>query len=341
MQRHIYLAFAFVLFSISFSCGGETRGPTLRVGDEPSPVSEVDAGSAPPPPATAPSAPTVTIDDAPDFSVGFENSAHASITQVDLPCGTDCVDVEAVAHGGTAPYHFQWTDGSSDAVRHLCPGKSTTFSVSATDTAVQASEFGHGARTKNVVLIVQKLGCVDAAVSPIAAAPDAGTPTMCLLPPSPPCDLGGGNVLPEDVTVDVPGATTVYFAHGAMLPAGRYRISYVDGCNTYGIGVGWTVHAAKGDPGTGNCSIVGDNGPFLLTPGTELWPETGDGEAQTYPECVTFNCKLAPVDFDFPGGKLGVLRDGGTALGAIDDATGAEAGGRSPTFRLTRLDACP
>jgi hypothetical protein len=152
--------------------------------------------------------------------------------------------------------------------------------------------------------------------------------------------LGTGITLPEDVTVKL-DATIQYYAGGAALPAGRYRLSYVDGCNTYGVLIGWSVHAAISQ-GIGSCSLVGDDGmPFLVTPGTELYPPMGVGEVATYAECVAANCQLPPVEFDFKGGKLGVIRDGGGAFGAVDDASGDSAGGRNPTFRLTRLDPCP
>jgi hypothetical protein len=117
------------------------------------------------------------------------------------------------------------------------------------------------------------------------------------------------------LTVDVPGASVRYFAGGAALPAGRYRLAYVDGCNSYGIGVGWAVHGARSILGVFSCSLIGDDGnAFAFTPGTELY---------------------------FAGGKLGILRDGGGVLGAIDDLGGEYEGGRSPTFRLSLLGACP
>ena len=64
------------------------------------------------------------------------------------------------------------------------------------------------------------------------------------------------------------------------------------------------------------------------------------GAYPTYAECVAANCDVPPVDFDYAGGKLGLLREPGGALGAIDDLDGSDQGGRAPTFRLTRLDAC-
>jgi hypothetical protein len=64
-----------------------------------------------------------------------------------------------------------------------------------------------------------------------------------------------------------------------------------------------------------------------------------DGAFTSYAACVAANCSVPPLDFDHAGGKLGILRDGVT-VGAIDDVGGETQGGRSPTFRLSRLDPC-
>ena len=46
---------------------------------------------------------------------------------------------------------------------------------------------------------------------------------------------------------------------------------------------------------------------------------------------------IAPVDFDFAGGKLGVIAND---LAAGDNTTGESAGGVSPMWRITLLSAC-
>jgi hypothetical protein len=144
--------------------------------------------------------------------------------------------------------------------------------------------------------------------------------------------------LPEDLTVlllDTPS----YFAGGAPLPAGRYRLTYVDGCYTIGDPAvyGWAVHFLKAS-GLG-CSLIGaDAKPLMFTPGIE--GITIPPALDTYAHCVAANCKEPPLDFDFAGGKLGLLRNGGTPFAEFDDLDGTTAGGRNPTFRLTRLDPC-
>jgi hypothetical protein len=48
--------------------------------------------------------------------------------------------------------------------------------------------------------------------------------------------------------------------------------------------------------------------------------------------------RTALVDFDFAGGKLGVLAND---LAAGDNTTGESAGGVSPAWRITYLSGCP
>lgn len=90
--------------------------------------------------------------------------------------------------------------------------------------------------------------------------------------------------------------------------------------------------------------VANDTEILGLTPGTvgifDSDDETLGGAFTNYEDCVAANCEQPPIDFDFAGGTLGVQRDGGGVLGAVDDAGGEMVGGRSPTFRLTRLDGC-
>jgi hypothetical protein len=148
-------------------------------------------------------------------------------------------------------------------------------------------------------------------------------------------------MLPEDITVKLVDEQQ-YFAGGADLPAGRYRLTYLDGCFNYGVPVatlGWTVHLIKA-AGFG-CELIGaDGGVLMPTPGTD-GDSIAAGAFETYAKCVDANCGQAPLDFDFAGGKLGVARNGGTAFAEFDDSDGSDMGGRGPTFRLSRLDPCP
>ena len=45
----------------------------------------------------------------------------------------ECVDLIASAIGGTAPLTYSWSNGSTDEVATVCPGSTTSFSVTVTD----------------------------------------------------------------------------------------------------------------------------------------------------------------------------------------------------------------
>jgi hypothetical protein len=163
-------------------------------------------------------------------------------------------------------------------------------------------------------------------------APDAGT-----------CDLGGGVILPEEITVAV--AATQYFARGISLPAGRYRVAYVDGCRKFNAFGGWTVHGTPASitRATAYTIITDDGAPLQTAPGTfGLLAGAGAdpyGAFETYAECVAANREQPALDLDFAGGMLGIVDgDDGTPF---DDVTGESEGGRNPTFDLSRLDPCP
>ena len=181
--------------------------------------------------------------------------------------------------------------------------------------------------------------------------PTPSSPECSQLAQIPQCNLGGGIVLPEDKTAE-PADVVQYFAKGAALPSGRYELAYVDGCGKYEVNdaippeyiPGWTVHATQADivTGSGACWLVGDaNALVALAPGS-IGIGVGAGTFpfsafETYDQCVAANCTSAAFDFDFAGGVLGVR----LGIGLLFTYTsGDTAGGRNPTFRLSRLDPC-
>jgi hypothetical protein len=87
-----------------------------------------------------------------------------TIQVVTLACAGDCVDVEAVASGGNAPYAFAWTDGETNAKRHLCPDATTSYAVSVTDSAITTDEFSYDAHTVTAKLDTNVLDCSDSGV---------------------------------------------------------------------------------------------------------------------------------------------------------------------------------
>lgn len=137
------------------------------------------------------------------------------------------------------------------------------------------------------------------------------------------------------VVGDVFGTPTSFLG-GMHLPAGRYRLTYVDGCMLYSSsGQGWTVNAyALGNPSSSDHWWITAQGALLssvIPPGTVGYL-VGQGAFATFDACVQANLQQAPVDFDFAGGTLGVwLEDGPYS----DNVAGP--GGRAPSWSLQCL----
>jgi hypothetical protein len=136
------------------------------------------------------------------------------------------------------------------------------------------------------------------------------------------------------VTGDVYGRVT-YFRQGAFLPAGRYRVAYVDGCMKYSGRQDWAVHASLGsNVGSDNWQLVSGARKVVVPPGSVGFV-VGSGGFDSFAHCVAANAPLAPVEFDFAGGPVGLwLQD--EPYG--DNLPGDE--GRSPTWRLVMVGPC-
>jgi len=238
------------------------------------------------------------------LTVRVEDIEQMTITVVTVQCAGECADVEAVAEGGHAPYRFEWEDGSTRAKRRVCPDASTHYSVQATDTAIVDGEFPYDAHTGSASVTANVLDCSgDAGV-------DASVP-----PPS--CDDG------EVVVSDVMGEI-VYFDDGAELPAGRYRISYLDGCMKFGPPVDWSVN----NVGVGTWYAVGETSDIQYG----VLPGIAGFGLPAFDECVAQSRLISPLEIDVVAGKLGVwLFD----YPSTDNIPGED--GRNPTWCLTRL----
>jgi hypothetical protein len=154
--------------------------------------------------------------------------------------------------------------------------------------------------------------------------------------PADTCALGTATSLAAPGSLDLFG-TPSYFSNGDALPAGRYRVTYVEGCMKYSSTQGWTIHAYD-QTGPANWWLIGaTTAPadrLRLPPGTVGYSTT-NGAFATFPECVAANQALPAEEFDFAGGKLGVwLNDSNYG----DNLTGE--GGKNPTWKLERLGAC-
>jgi hypothetical protein len=148
------------------------------------------------------------------------------------------------------------------------------------------------------------------------------------------CELGEVSSAGTNQNLNLFG-TVVYFADGDALPAGRYRITFVDGCMKYSSAQDWTIHAyASAEPD--GWWFVGDTTAqkIVVPPGTVGYA-VANGAYATFDACVSANLALPPKEFDFAGGKLGVwLQDDnyGDNLAGVDD--------RNPKWKLTLLGAC-
>jgi hypothetical protein len=185
-----------------------------------------------------------------------------------------------------------------------------------------------GARTELEVGVLGGAGAgVDASFEARDAVADSRETSdafdaMDAVEASAPCDFG-------IVVSDVFGSV-VAFNGGAALPAGHYRITYVDGCMKYSGDQGWTVNAYAEGAGSDMYWLVdGNHDDVIMPPGTVGFI-VGDGAYADFDDCVAANIVLAPIDFDFGGGVLGVwLEDDPYA----DNVAGEN--GRNPTWKLT------
>jgi hypothetical protein len=111
-------------------------------------------------------------------------------------------------------------------------------------------------------------------------------------------------------------------------------VQYVDGCMKYASTQDWTIHAYAN--GSSGWWLVGatTTDKVLLPPGTVGYAST-NGAFINFDDCVTANLALAPKEFDFDGGVLGVwLQDSPYS----DNLAGLN--GRNPAWTLTLLGAC-
>jgi hypothetical protein len=139
-----------------------------------------------------------------------------------------------------------------------------------------------------------------------------------------PCHVGS-------VTGNVFGATT-YFANGAAIAPGHYRVRYVDGCMKYSTGQDWSVNAY------GLSDRVGGDHWWFVSAGQEVTSAippgtvgflTGQGGFATFDECVKANLALPPVELTLGGGPLAVWLEDSPYSDNVDGPNG-----RDPTWSL-------
>jgi hypothetical protein len=231
-------------------------------------------------------------------------------------CPGQCAVLSANASAGTRPYAFAWsssaaTDGG--AIR-VCPSATTTYEVTVTDSSGHSGEFDqpNAASTAQVTVTVSA-ACID------GEPPDAGASSTCA--------PDAAMIAPVTVTPDYLDNAVAYFADGGTFVPGHYTVTYVSGCVRYN---GYSNLTVNGQP-TFEYLIVSDadaQAALAVAPGTvALGLPFGYTDLAS---CETANRALAPVDFDFDGGPLGIYNnDFQPSDNVIDNESGA------PTWRLT------
>lgn len=140
---------------------------------------------------------------------------------------------------------------------------------------------------------------------------------------------GGGFPVDEDIVPPLYASTDdgyrKFFNGGGSLPAGNYRLSYVNGALQYAvIGDGkWYV-----------CNALGFNGYFFAygSSGAQVWPGNQNGFT-SQALCEAANAGIH-VDFTHTGGTIEVhMADYGSMANV--------AGSPAPTFRLHSFDYVP
>jgi hypothetical protein len=239
---------------------------------------------------------------------------HVTVNFVTLTCADRCATLQAVATGGQPPYSFAWDDGSTSATRTFCPATDTTYRVTVHDTG-KAGELGHAQQTAVATLAADVVACPDAGA--LADAGEAGDPGAC----NP--DATAGITITPDILANVPS----WFEGGASLPAGRYRIAWVDGCIRYDPTIYfWTVNGAFNF----EYWIIGATTSDLIQVAPGLSSIAGDAN---YSDCVTAS-RGQYVDVDFAGGKLGIYNNDFKPADNTASPTGV-----NPTWTLQRI--CP
>jgi hypothetical protein len=166
----------------------------------------------------------------------------------------------------------------------------------------------------------------DAATKETGGTKDAGTKDA-----GPGCTFGQAASQATATDLNLFG-TPEYFNNGQPIPAGSYRLTYVDGCMMYGPGQGWTVNAyANGSDGWW---LVGatTSDKILVLPGTIGYAPDA-GAFSDFASCVAASLLSPPVTFTHTGGVLGIwLQDN-----PYTDNTAGE-NDRNPSWRLDGLD---
>lgn len=153
-------------------------------------------------------------------------------------------------------------------------------------------------------------------------------------PPTNRCAFGMAQSRATASNLDLFGAV-VYFNGGQPVPAGTYRVRYLDGCFKYGANQGWTVHGYADGRSTWYVIRETMANKVVVPPGNVGFM-LGAGGWPSFEDCVNASRMMPPRDFAHSGGRLGIwLEDE-----IYGDNTAGESG-RNPSWELLRVDCTP
>lgn len=145
------------------------------------------------------------------------------------------------------------------------------------------------------------------------------------------CGLGEASSTATSGELDLFG-TPAYFNDGLPLPAGRYRVTYLDGCMMYGSGQGWTVNAYESNQAC--WYVIGEttSDRIVVPPGT-IGYAPGSGAFASFDDCVAASRAAPPVEFELTAEqRVGIwLLDSPYA----DNMAGVD--GNNPRWRLDSI----
>jgi hypothetical protein len=167
----------------------------------------------------------------------YIEQGHIAVTFITLSCSGPCADVQAVATGGNAPYRFVWEDGSTSAMRHVCPTSSTNYRVTVSDSGM-SGEFFRAPETTTVPLSATVMACPDGGIPACVSNPSfEGTAVSEGVDAAPWVTCTSGGVDTAITNQSIPG-------YLVQLPAPTDGNTYLGLTSSYGNGVG-TVGAVS------------------------------------------------------------------------------------------------
>jgi hypothetical protein len=238
---------------VATACG--SNGPALDLGDVSPGGNTFDPGDA--------------------STSGLKVTVIAASAEV---CAGRCVALEAHASGGSAPYHYAWSQdaAATGASVTVCPRATTTYQVTATDSSGNVGELASvAAMVSDRVTITVSPGCADGGAPPPL---DGG--------PLGPCDTLTGSLDPSGVN---PHASWSYgwepSAGSAFTIYPKFVAPEFD-AGAYPASGGFPSIAQWFDPALGVDSISGGQGPvpdlqFNPTAMTVV-PLAGNFSGETY-----------------------------------------------------------